>query len=128
MAKGAFNFNNLLVALRNFFTSTGVTAGIDMGSSALKIIELKKTKAGYTLNDFIFAPIPPAVRLDEIQRNQFIINSLKEAMRDGKIRSLGAYVLLSGSEVNIICVTIPKLKQSDFQKALLLEIKKQIAF
>ena len=121
-------YNSIIPRLINFFTSATVTAGIDIGSSALKIVELKKTQGGFTLNNFVFAPIPAAIRVDELQRNQFIISAIKEAKREGKIRSIGAFLSLSGPEVNILSVTVPKAAKSNLGKAIIIEVKKQISF
>ena len=71
--------------LKNFLGGMGVVVGVDIGFSTLKIVEIKRSKGELTLNNYIFAVIPHAARNDEAQRREFIVKTLKEAKKEGKL-------------------------------------------
>ncbi|MBU1006474.1 MAG: type IV pilus assembly protein PilM [Candidatus Omnitrophica bacterium] len=117
-----------LRSLKALLNSIGVTVGLDIGSSSLKIVELKKSKGGFVVKSFIFETIPPSARINDKESMQFVVSSIKEAIRQDKISSVGAFLTLSGKEVKVLSLTLPKVSKSDLKSAIPLEIKKQAAF
>ncbi|MBU0759940.1 MAG: type IV pilus assembly protein PilM [Candidatus Omnitrophica bacterium] len=118
----------LLDNLKTCLKSIGVVTGLDIGASSLKIVELKKTREGFSVNNFVFDVIPASVRADDKELAQFIINSIREAVRQDKLMTRGGFLALSGKEVKIFSLTFPKIARRDLKNAIPLEIKKQMVF
>ncbi len=119
---------SLLPNLKNFLGGMGVVVGVDIGFSTLKIVEIKRSKGELTLNNYIFAVIPHAARNDEAQRREFIVKTLKEAKKEGKLTAQGGFLVLGGKEVNVLSLSVPKVAQKDLKSAITIEIKKQLPF
>ena len=60
--------------------------GLDIGSSYIKIVQLKDVKGGYELELFDMLPLPPEIIVDGSIIDSFrLIDSIKELLRKVKI-------------------------------------------
>ena len=114
--------------LRAFFTFTGVTLGIDLGTSAIKVVQLVQAKGGRKLTRFEIKPIPVDMRTNETQRRAFIIAMLREIIARDKLTNVQALLALSGPGTSFNTLTVPKMGKKDLQGAISLELKKTLAF
>ncbi len=118
----------LINQLHAFLTFTGVTLGVDLGTSAIKIVQLTQTKTGRTLTRFEIQPIPVDIRANEPQRRAFIIAALKEIIARDRLAHAQVMVALSGPGTSFNTLTVPKMGKKDLQGAIGLELKKTLAF
>ena len=55
------------------------TLGLDIGSSSIKIVQLKRSKKGYSLVNFGIEPIPPQTIVDGTIMNQgAVVDAIRE--------------------------------------------------
>ena len=118
----------LVNQVQAFVTLTGVTLGIDLGTSAVKVVQLAQTKNGRKLTRFAITPIPVDIRTNESQRRAFIISALKDIIARNRLTNVRAILALSGPGTSFNTLTVPKMGRKDLQGALSMELKKTLAF
>lgn len=102
--------------------------GLDIGSASIKIVELKKTGSGLTLNNLFFTEIPSSLKENQLKRDRFIVDTIKRAKQENKVSASSVCVALSGPEVNIVSLNIPKVPLRDLKSTVIYEAKKQVQF
>ena len=101
--------------------------GLDIGSSAVKIVALKKDDAGYSVTAIGMSEI--AASIDD--HNQHRINTVKairECFEQAKIKTKMAVCGVSGSEVAVRDFEFPPLSTEDIAAAVLLEASQVCPF
>ncbi|GAB4272967.1 type IV pilus assembly protein PilM [Thermincola ferriacetica] len=108
-----------------FFTPKYV--GVDIGSSAVRIVEARKRGAIAELQDYIIAPLPVgAVANGNVLNVDAVALAIQEAMRKSKIS--GRNVVLSVDSQNVVIrhVKFPKMKEEELAEALKWELDQYI--
>ena len=68
-----------------FFSKKREIIGLDIGSSSIKLVELKEGKSGYRLQNLAVSPLPPEAIVDgALMDSVTIIDAIKELDRPGK--------------------------------------------
>jgi type IV pilus assembly protein PilM len=74
--------------------------GLDIGSSSIKMVELKEGKGGYKLQNLAIAAIPPEAIVDgALMDSVTIIDTIREMVASSKTRSRNAVTSVSGHSV-----------------------------
>jgi len=104
--------------------------GVDLGSSSVKIVQLKGSPGRWKLHRFVVLPLPnagPDVSVPE--RRQQAINALKDYVRKQKSAlSHNAVFSVSGNSVIVRFVRFPKVSREEFAKMILIEAEPYIPF
>ena len=101
--------------------------GLDIGSSAVKIVALKKDDEGYSVTAIGMREIAAS----EDDYNQHRINTIKairECFEQAKIKTNMAVCGVSGSEVAVRDFVFPPLSKEDIEAAVLLEASQVCPF
>jgi len=111
------DIKTLLAKLKDRFSKERFSIGLDIGSSAIKIVKLKFIKDGVELCDFALEPaqVNPAEALGKIKQ------SLSQAL---DIVNIG----VSGSATVIRYVNFPEMNKDELKQALKFEAQKHIPF
>jgi len=117
-----------LLNSNKFYFRKSTYAGLDIGSTSIKIAEVKSSDSGLTLVNFFFSEIPVSLKENEQKRDRFIFDTIIRAQQEEKFKTPYVYLALSGPEVNVLSVNMPKVPPKDMHKAIILEAKKQMQF
>ena len=103
--------------------------GVDIGSSAIKVVELKDTKKGYQLVNYGIAPIPSEVIVDGAIMDSFaIVEAIKGLLSEKKIKTKDAAISVSGHSVIIKKITLPAMTEEELEESIQWEAEQYIPF
>jgi type IV pilus assembly protein PilM len=104
--------------------------GLDIGSSYLKIVQLKDTKGGYELELFDILPLSPELIVDgSIIDSLRLIDSLKELIRKSKIKIKDAVIGIAGhSSVIVKRISLPEMSEEELSESIKFEAEQYIPF
>ncbi len=103
--------------------------GLDIGSSSLKVISLKKSKRGYELTNFGIAPLPPQTIVDRALMNSgAVVDAIRRLIDTQVIRSKEAAISISGHSVIIKKISLPQMSQAELDNQIQWEAEQYIPF
>ncbi len=101
---------------------------LDIGSSAVRICELTKTKTGYEVSKYIQYEYNSDPTLDEQQRRQVRMQALQAALKEAKVRKRKAIIAVPGQSVFTRCRALPPVPEYKVSQIVRYEIQQQIPF
>jgi type IV pilus assembly protein PilM len=105
------------------------TIGLDIGSSSIKIVELRETKKGYFLQNLGVAPIPPEVIVDgALMNTSAIVDGIITLLGERKIKTKDAVTSVSGQSVMIKKITLPAMTEDELEDQIQWEAEQYIPF
>jgi type IV pilus assembly protein PilM len=103
--------------------------GLDIGSSSVKVVQLKETSKGYQLINFGIEPLPPQTIVDGAIMNQTAvvdaIRSLKNAL---KLKVRDVATAISGHSVIIKKIKLPPMTPEELEEQIPWEAEHHIPF
>lgn len=110
-----------------FGSSTKI--GVSIGTSSVKIAELKKSGKSYTLEHFGVAPLPEgAVVNHEIVNQVAVIDALKHLVSELKLKGRAAVASVGGGSVITKKILLEQESAKDLDAAILWEAEQYIPF
>lgn len=106
------------------------TIGLDIGSSYIKVAQLKDIKGGYELELFDMLPIPPDLVVEGSIIDSFRLkDSLKELIRKANIKIKDAVIGIAGhSSVIIKRISLPEMSEEDLSESIKFEAEQYVPF
>lgn len=112
------------------FSNEKSAIGIDIGSSAIKIVQLRKEKGKAILETYGELALGPYAGLEVGQAtnlpNEKIVEALKDLMREAHTTTLNAAVAIPFNSSLISLIELPKLSEKDLAQMVPLEARKYI--
>jgi len=103
--------------------------GLDIGTSSVKLMELKKLKEGFQLISFGVGPLPEGSLVEgEVVNHLAIVDVIKELISTVKIKSKKVSTSVSGPSVIIKRVPIKAIKKKDVEDQIFWEAEQYIPF
>jgi type IV pilus assembly protein PilM len=103
--------------------------GLDIGSSAVKVVQLREAGDGYVLSALGVVPLAPDTIADgTIKDPPAVIAAIKQAVADAGITSRDAVIGICGRELIIKKIEIPEVPQKELAGAIQLEAEHHIPF
>lgn len=104
--------------------------GLDIGSSYIKVVQLKDAKGDYELELFEIVPLPPELIVDgSIIDSLRLVDSLKELLHKAKPKTKDAVISIAGhSSVIIKRVTLPEMSEEELSESIKFEAEQYIPF
>ncbi|MGA1843841.1 MAG: type IV pilus biogenesis protein PilM [bacterium] len=105
--------------------------GLDIGASAIKVVELKRLKKGknYELVNLALTKLPPEViKEDEITKPEIVAENIKKTFRDNKIENKNVAVSISGRSVIVKRIKLPKMSEEELEESIQWEAEQFIPF
>ena len=103
--------------------------GVDIGTSSIKVCQLKDGRRGSTLVRFGYAPLPPQAIVDgQVMNTSLVISTLTKVMRDTHIRERDVAVSVSGQSVIIRKITVPMMTPAELREQIQWEAEQHIPF
>ena len=91
--------------------------GLDIGSSSIKLVELKEGKTGYRLQSLALSHLPPEAIVDgALMDSVTIIDAIKDAMGQAKTKSKNVVTSVSGHSVIVKKITLPFMTEAELEE------------
>jgi type IV pilus assembly protein PilM len=105
------------------------TFGLDIGSSAIKVVELVPGKSGLALRAFASVPLPrDAIGEGMLRDPAAVSDAIRECVKEAGIKTRSAVISLSGREAIMKRVPLPKVTPRELADAIMLEAEHHIPF
>jgi len=104
--------------------------GLDIGSSYIKVVQLKDIKAGYELELFDMVPLPPEIIVEGSIIDSFrLIDTLKELFRKSRIKIKDTIIGIAGhSSVIIKRISLPEMSEEELSESIKFEAEQYVPF
>ena len=104
--------------------------GLDIGSSSIKVVSLKKTKKGYELTNFGIAPLPQQTIVDRTLMNSgAVVDAIRRLMDSAVIsKAKEAAISISGHSVIIKKISLPQMTKTELENSIQWEAEQYIPF
>ncbi|HUU02064.1 MAG TPA: type IV pilus assembly protein PilM [Myxococcota bacterium] len=103
--------------------------GLDIGSSSIKLVQLKETKRGYQLLNFGTTQLPPEAIIDgALMNSTVIVSTIRDLIQTQRIRSKEVGIAISGHSVIIKKITLPAMTEEELEESIQWEAEQYIPF
>jgi len=103
--------------------------GLDIGSSAVKAVELVQSKKGYQLLHFRMVPLPPEAIVDgAIMNSGAVVDAISELIAVEKIKTKEVATSVSGHSVIVKKIKLPQMTEEELEESIQWEAEQYIPF
>lgn len=103
--------------------------GLDIGSSAIKLVEAEKKRSGWVVRSFTSIALPEDTIVDgEIINHAAVVEAIKSAVKEAGAKTKLVCTSVSGSSVIIKHITIPKTSPRELEDQVYWEAEQYIPF
>jgi len=103
--------------------------GIDIGSSAVKLVQLKESKGVYRLQTFGVKRLPPEAIVDNaIMDSTSVVDAVSELISESKLKVKNVATSISGHSVIIRKISLPTMPEDELEKSIQYEAEQYIPF
>ena len=103
--------------------------GIDIGSSSVKVVQLKENKGSYHLLNFGIAPLPPEAIVDNtLMDSPSIAAEIKKLVASLGIKTKDVVCSISGNSVIIRKIVLPAMPSEELEDQISWEAEQYIPF
>ena len=103
--------------------------GVDIGTSSIKVCQLKDGRKGLGLFRLGYVPLGPQVIVDgQVMDAGAVVEALSKAFRDFKIKQRECAVSVSGQSVIIRKITVPMMTAAELDEQIQWEAEQHIPF
>ncbi len=103
--------------------------GLDIGSSSIKLVQLKESKNGYQLLNFGTTQLPPEAIIDgALMNSTVIVSTIRDLIQTQRIRSKEVAIAISGHSVIIKKITLPAMTEEELEESIQWEAEQYIPF
>jgi type IV pilus assembly protein PilM len=103
--------------------------GLDIGSSAIKVVQLKESKRGRSLVNFGIQPVPPQTIVDGTIMNQAaIVDAIRDVVSKLGIKQKECAIAIAGHSVIIKKITVPPMTPDELDEQIPWEAEHHIPF
>ncbi len=103
--------------------------GLDIGTSSIKVSELKESKKGYILENFGMVPLPPEAIVDgALMNSPAIVEAIETVISERKIKTKDVATSVSGASVMIRKIQLPVMTEEELDEQIQWEAEQYIPF
>ena len=103
--------------------------GVDIGSSAIKVCQLRESRKGYGLARVGYAPLPAQSIVDgHVMNAQVVVEAIGQALASAKIKQREIALSISGQAVIIRKITVPMMTAAELDEQIQWEAEQHIPF
>jgi len=111
------------------FTKTRDIVGIDIGSSAVKLVQLRALKGGYQLQNVGILPLPAEAIVDNtLMDSSSIVETVKNLLSSLQVKAKEAACSISGNAVIIRKISLPVMPAEELEDQIHWEAEQYIPF
>jgi type IV pilus assembly protein PilM len=103
--------------------------GLDIGSSSVKLVQLRESKKGVQLANFSMAPLPSEAIVDGALMNaSAVVDTIQGMIAAQKLKFKDCAVAISGHSVIIKKISLPAMTQEELDESIKWEAEQYIPF
>src|SRR5262245_49204278 len=103
--------------------------GVDIGSSSIKVCQVRETRKSYNLVAFGYAALPPQAIVDgQVMDGNAVAETLQQIWHSAKIRQREVSLGVSGQSAIIRKITIPMMTAEELEEQIQWEAEQHIPF
>jgi type IV pilus assembly protein PilM len=103
--------------------------GLDIGSSSIKLVELRESQNTYKLESLGIAPLLPEAIVDgALMDSVAIIDAIRQLVADSKAKAKDVVMSVSGHSVIVKKITLPLMSGSELEESIQWEAERYIPF
>ncbi len=111
------------------FRSNKDVIGIDIGSSAVKLVQLKEAKGGYQLQNLGIIPLPSESIVDNsLMDSRAVVDTVRSLVDSLKVKAKNVATSISGHSVIIRKITLPMMSEDELEASIQWEAEQYIPF
>jgi len=111
------------------FTKKKELIGIDIGSSSIKLIQLKEIKGGYQLQNLGIWPLSPETIVDNtLMDTSAVVESIRNLVKSLNVKVKDAASSVSGNSVIIRKISLPAMLPEELEEQIHWEAEQYIPF
>ena len=112
-----------------FFGTQKEIVGVDIGSSSVKLVQLREVKGGYALESLGIAPLPSEAIVDNaIMDSGSVVEILRNLVESHKIKTKNVATSVSGHSVIIRKIQLPIMTEEEMEASIQWEAEQYIPF
>jgi len=112
-----------------FFSKSKSLVGLDIGSSAIKLVELKEKKGGYQLLKIGLESLSPEAIVDgSIMDSSMVVDTIQRLNAAQGVKNSNFATALSGHSVIIKKITLPSMSAEELAESIQWEAEQYIPF
>jgi type IV pilus assembly protein PilM len=106
-----------------------LAVGLDIGSSGVKLVQLKEKKGAFALVAFGTAPLPPEAIVDgALMNSAAIVTAIQELIAQQKVKTKEVAIGVRGHSVIIKKISLPRMTQEELDESIQWEAEQYIPF
>ena len=106
-----------------------LAVGIDIGSSSVKLVHLRQKKAGYVLQAFGTAPLPPEAIIDgALMNSAAVTHAIETLVSTQKVKTKDVAIGVRGHSVIVKKISLPRMTQDELDESIQWEAEQYIPF
>lgn len=112
-----------------FFTKKKELVGIDVGSSSVKLVQLKEQKGSYTLQNVGIWRLPPEAIVDNTLMDSYtVVEAVKGLLKSLAVKDKDAASSVSGNSIIIRKIALPAMQPEELEEQIHWEAEQYIPF
>jgi type IV pilus assembly protein PilM len=109
--------------------SRKLAVGLDIGSSSVKLVQIKEKRGGYQLVAFGSVPLPPEAIVDgALMNSAAIVQAIQELVSQQKVKTKEVAIGVRGHSVIIKKITLQRMTQEELDETIQWEAEQYIPF
>jgi len=105
------------------------TIGLDIGSSSIKLVQVRQSKQGLALENFALSPLQmEAIYEGGIRDTSIVIESIKELVSSQELKSKNVALSIGGHSVIVKKVTLPAMSDEELAESIQWEAEQYIPY
>src|SRR5512146_1842611 len=106
-----------------------LAVGLDIGSSSVKVVQVKEKRGGYALQAFGTAPLPPEAIVDgALMNSSAIVEAIQSLVSAQKMKAREVAIGVRGHSVIIKKISLPRMTQEELDESIQWEAEQYIPF
>ncbi len=106
-----------------------LAVGLDIGSSSVKLVQLREKKGRYQLQAYGVAPLPPETIVDgALMNSAAVVQAIQTLLSTQKIKGKDVAIGVRGHSVIIKKISVPRMSQEELDDSMQWEAEQYIPF
>lgn len=121
--------NVLSTDFASLLASKRLLVGLDIGSSAIKVVQLKEVKGRYILQKYGVKPLEPEVIVDgTVMDEGRVVAAIQELLKEQGIKQKNVAISISGHAVIVKKISLPPMPEEELEGQVKLAAEQYIPF
>ena len=106
-----------------------LAVGLDIGSSSVKLVQLREKKGGYALQAFGASRLPPETIVDgALMNSAAVVQAIQDLFAEQKVKAKEVAIGVRGHSVIIKKIQLPRMSQDELDDSIQWEAEQYIPF